>query len=706
MQPQPFTGTVPRTNAPTFSDQEITCYQQFFAQLDTSGSGRIGGLQARDFLFSSNLDRQILREIWSIADASKGGELDPEGFSVALRLVAHAQTGQEVTPALVFQEAPAPPVFGGLPARSLGPVEAGGSVSRGRSPPPSGISGSGNRFLPNERDLRKYGRLFHKRVLAGGAALLPGGEAKDLFELSGLPTQVLQQIWFLADRDCDAHLSWPEFVLAMHLVRSAREGQSLPQPPTDLPAELEAFLGSLKSADHYARQPSRSPRSLSNATSVSFGSVTRSPSHGPPVEQPPGIPDQGFASIDEKPARRRKSSRHRNGSASAEEDPDSRPKHCGFAGFGNSDVGGGYNNVPKEPFQDFGGLVEDPTASGAQFPQAPKVALPDQFRTAEEAFGPSLGSAPSRSRRSQRRDNPAPDDWNADGSHSPDFGTRRSSGLAQFPSGSSRQPVEHLEVLIEVEKKLVQRLRNDVDELDEELQRLEEACREEESEASRERGETERATRERQALEQQLDASQRQLAELKVEHKGLQVEGVLLRRDGNHYSKEAAFLQKLLDEAIRDTQVLQQSVDYVERSNESLLAHTQALQDARREVLDQVQMEKELLKQQERETILAKSALETLKSGGGTVDVAARLAASRRTNEAMLDEDSVQTAPAKSSIPTWLGTSQHNMNAGGLLSGIPLRIAAPWEPAPPGPPGPAARPPAKVPLIMREREGV
>merc|ERR1712008_598485 len=136
--------------------------------------------------------------------------------------------------------------------------------------------------------------------------------------------------------------------------------------------------------------------------------------------------------------------------------------------------------------------------------------------------GPSL----PRSGRSWRRDGTAPDDWSPDGSHSPDFGTRRSTGMAQFPKGSSRQPVEHLEVLIEVEKKLVQRLRKDVDELDEELQRLEEACREEDREASRDKSETELATRERQILEQHLAASQRQLAELKVEHKGLQVEGV------------------------------------------------------------------------------------------------------------------------------------------------------------------------------------
>jgi len=78
--------------------------------------------------------------------------------------------------------------------------------------------------------------------------------------------------------------------------------------------------------------------------------------------------------------------------------------------------------------------------------------------------------------------------------------------------------------------------------------------------------------------------------------------------------------------------VLQQSVDYLEQSNKNILAHSQTLPHARRDVLDRAQTEKELLKQQECETILAKSALGML-SGGGTVDAAARLAASRRIPE-------------------------------------------------------------------------
>lgn len=183
------------------------------------------------------------------------------------------------------------------------------------------------------------------------------------------------------------------------------------------------------------------------------------------------------------------------------------------------------------------------------------------------------------------------------------------------PSDDAR-PVEHLEVLIEADKWLVQRLRSDVGALDEGLLRLEEACRLEEREAIRERSECERIGQERQHLAQQLEASRRQLGELKAEHQGLHAESVLLRRDPEHYSREVAFLRRLLDEGVRDTQALQQSIEYLEQSNHSLLAHTSSLTEARHEVLEQVRAEREALERERREAARAKQAYGSLRAGG------------------------------------------------------------------------------------------
>lgn len=199
-------------------------------------------------------------------------------------------------------------------------------------------------------------------------------------------------------------------------------------------------------------------------------------------------------------------------------------------------------------------------------------------------------------------------------SQSPEFGSGMSATLPS-PSEDAR-PVEHLEVLIEADKWLVQRLRSDVGALDEALLRLEESCRFEEREAIRERCECERIGQERQHLAQQLGASRQQLGGLKIEHQGLHAESVLLRRDPEHYSREVAFLRRLLDEGLRDTQALQQSIEYLEQSNQSLLAHTSSLEEARREVLEQVRIEREALERERREAERAKQAYASLRVGG------------------------------------------------------------------------------------------
>merc|ERR1712151_1310484 len=100
-----------------------------------------------------------------------------------------------------------------------------------------------------------------------------------------------------------------------------------------------------------------------------------------------------------------------------------------------------------------------------------------------------------------------------------------------------------------------------------------EACRHEMIEMERERAECDRMGKEQQFLVQQLEASKRQLNEFKAEHQELHRESILLRRDHDHYGKEAGFLQKLFDEGMQDIQATQQSIEYLETSNQSLFAH-------------------------------------------------------------------------------------------------------------------------------------
>jgi hypothetical protein len=49
---------------------------KWFFEIDTAGSGYVGGAQAVAFLKNSNLGRDTLRAIWSLVDANNTGRVD------------------------------------------------------------------------------------------------------------------------------------------------------------------------------------------------------------------------------------------------------------------------------------------------------------------------------------------------------------------------------------------------------------------------------------------------------------------------------------------------------------------------------------------------------------------------------------------------------------------------------------------------------
>lgn len=100
----------------------------------------------------------------------------------------------------------------------------------------------------------QYATLFEKH--AAGAAMLPGDQAKSIFEKSGLPNDVLGRIWMLADTEQRGALVQTEFVIAMHLLASMKSG-ALRGLPNILPAALyEAATRRPPSATGLPRQQS------------------------------------------------------------------------------------------------------------------------------------------------------------------------------------------------------------------------------------------------------------------------------------------------------------------------------------------------------------------------------------------------------------------------------------------------------------------
>lgn len=78
----------------------------------------------------------------------------------------------------------------------------------------------------------KYDSIFHALDLVEGK--LSGLNARAILIKSQLGSDILRQVWTLADCDQDGYLDADEFALAMHLIDSHKAGR-LPSMPADLP---------------------------------------------------------------------------------------------------------------------------------------------------------------------------------------------------------------------------------------------------------------------------------------------------------------------------------------------------------------------------------------------------------------------------------------------------------------------------------------
>lgn len=76
-------------------------FDPYFLRADADRDGRISGAEAVAFFQGANLPREVLAKIWQYADQGQTGFLSRPEFYNALKLVTVAQTGRELTPAIV-----------------------------------------------------------------------------------------------------------------------------------------------------------------------------------------------------------------------------------------------------------------------------------------------------------------------------------------------------------------------------------------------------------------------------------------------------------------------------------------------------------------------------------------------------------------------------------------------------------------------------
>nr|XP_051713734.1 epidermal growth factor receptor substrate 15 isoform X2 [Oryctolagus cuniculus] len=191
-------------------------YEKYYRQVDTSNTGRVLASDAAVFLKKSGLPDLILGKIWDLADTDGKGILNKQEFFVALRLVACAQNGLEVSLSSLNLAVP-PPRFHDTSSPLL-------------------ISGTSAAELPwavKPEDKAKYDAIFDSLSPVNG--FLSGDKVKPVLLNSKLPVDILGRVWELSDIDHDGMLDRDEFAVAMFLVYCALEKEPVPMT---LPAAL------------------------------------------------------------------------------------------------------------------------------------------------------------------------------------------------------------------------------------------------------------------------------------------------------------------------------------------------------------------------------------------------------------------------------------------------------------------------------------
>lgn len=87
------------TEAMPLRAAELASYERLFLAADAARAGRVEGGAAVAFFGRAGLPVPTLKQIWLRADARQQGFLSRQPFFVALRLVALAQQGQDVSTA-------------------------------------------------------------------------------------------------------------------------------------------------------------------------------------------------------------------------------------------------------------------------------------------------------------------------------------------------------------------------------------------------------------------------------------------------------------------------------------------------------------------------------------------------------------------------------------------------------------------------------
>ncbi|CAN6637962.1 EH domain-containing and endocytosis protein 1 [Trichomonascus vanleenenianus] len=128
------------------------------------------------------------------------------------------------------------------------------------------MSTSSARISLSADEKKLYGRLF-KQGDPEGLGIVTGEVARTLFERSGLPPNVLGEIWQIADTENQGFLDQVGFSLALRIVGKVQAGEPVSPALADTPGPLPSFDGRQRHPESMAA-PIASPAPISGAAAA------------------------------------------------------------------------------------------------------------------------------------------------------------------------------------------------------------------------------------------------------------------------------------------------------------------------------------------------------------------------------------------------------------------------------------------------------
>ncbi|CAO3649843.1 unnamed protein product [Mucor fragilis] len=268
-------------------------YEMVFSQV-AGGNSVLSASAAKEVLSRSNIGDDNLAHIWDLSNVTNQPQLSFPEFATAMYLTSMKMTGSEIPASLpedirneirnavaAVQNGPQQSLVsqqptGYMPSQPTGyassqptgymqqPMMTGVTPMNGgpQVPMPTGMAGNNldftNRMMPHTtnytppsgfeslsknvkipwavtvEEKKQYSKIF-KAWDTEKKGTLSGEKAKEIFSQSGLPQNVLMQIWNLSDPNNQGKLNVDEFSVAMHLIYRKLNGYNVPET---LPAEL------------------------------------------------------------------------------------------------------------------------------------------------------------------------------------------------------------------------------------------------------------------------------------------------------------------------------------------------------------------------------------------------------------------------------------------------------------------------------------